>query len=214
MKKKVVEIFQFFVGVILLPLLPKPHRLMTWQVFAVTFAGVFIYLSQPSFEKTEMLNRESPDRRSALLILVSFVLMFLVPIVDFGYFNRSCCAAPVWLKYLGVGMAMGGLTFRYWAIRTLGRFFTSTVKIQSDHQLIETGPYKYLRHPSYTGAWLMGLGISLILESYVGLIVALILSTFAYFYRMRVEEGALVQKLGSVYQAYQKRTWRLIPFIY
>ena len=115
--------------------------------------------------------------------------------------------------YSGLALMAGGLVFRYWAIRALGRYFAPTVSLESDHRMVEAGLYRYIRHPSYTGTFITILGYGLALTNWLSLIVMLVLPGLAYEYRMRVEERMLIETFGEEYREYMKRTKRIIPFI-
>jgi len=78
---------------------------------------------------------------------------------------------------------------------------------------VETGPYRLVRHPSYSGAIVTMIGIGLAIQSLAGLLILLVLSGVAYAYRIRVEEEALQKDLGEQYSSYMRRTKRLIPFV-
>lgn len=107
-----------------------------------------------------------------------------------------------------------GLVLRWWAIVTLGRFFTVDVTIEKDHQLVERGPFRWVRHPSYTGVLLAFLGWALTLRNWAAILVVLVPIFVAFIRRMNVEEDALARALGDKYQEYMRRTNRLIPGIY
>jgi protein-S-isoprenylcysteine O-methyltransferase len=107
-----------------------------------------------------------------------------------------------------------GLTLRWYSIAYLGRFFTVNVAIHSRHEIIDTGPYRLIRHPSYTGALLAFLGLALTLANWVSLFVVTVPITLAFGWRMSTEEAALSNALGSPYVNYMRRTKRLVPFAY
>jgi len=107
-----------------------------------------------------------------------------------------------------------GVTLRWYSAAILGKYFTFDVAIQSGQILIEAGPYRYIRHPSYSGALLTLLGFGLALGNWVGLAAALSCLGFAYAYRIPVEEAALASALGETYKQYVQRTWRLVPFLF
>ena len=115
---------------------------------------------------------------------------------------------------LGLVIFVAGLVLRWYSIIQLGRFFTVNVAIAEDHQLIESGPYRWVRHPSYTGALLAVLGFALSLGNWAALLVIMVPIFFAFAYRMNVEERALTGALGDRYASYARRTKRLLPFIY
>ena len=138
-------------------------------------------------------------------IAIGFALALVVPAAAFTSGRRP-------LFYVGIALMVVGLAFRWYSIRVLGKSFTYVVHTRPDQQVVEKGPYRWIRHPSYTGALLTIIGVLVALTnplSFLGLIPA-----FAgYAYHIRVEEGALVRDLGEPYHSYMKRTKRLIPFL-
>jgi protein-S-isoprenylcysteine O-methyltransferase len=114
----------------------------------------------------------------------------------------------------GVVLFVAGLLLRWWAIVTLGRFFTVDVTIEKDHELVERGPFRMVRHPSYTGVLLAFTGVALSLGNWPALLVILLPISAAFIHRMNVEENALSSALGPQYIDYMRRTKRLMPFIY
>ena len=118
------------------------------------------------------------------------------------------------LASAGVVLFVAGLSLRWWAIITLGRFFTVDVTIEKDHELVERGPFRLVRHPSYTGVLLAFLGFALSLGNWAALLVILLPIGAAFIHRMNVEEDALSRALGSQYTDYMRRTKRLVPFVY
>ena len=96
----------------------------------------------------------------------------------------------------------------------LRQLFTFDVAIHPGHSLVDAGPYRYVRHPSYSGALLTMLGFGLALGNWAGMTVGLLCLATAYSYRIRVEEAALLVALGEPYEEYISRTWRLVPFLF
>jgi protein-S-isoprenylcysteine O-methyltransferase len=119
-----------------------------------------------------------------------------------------------WALWAGMAVALAGIVLRVWSVATLGRYFTYVVKVTPDQPVVETGPYRLLRHPSYTGALLTGLGIGLALRYALAPAVIVVTSLAGYAIRMRVEERALAEGIGEPYRAYMTRTKRLIPFVW
>ena len=122
--------------------------------------------------------------------------------------NRELCRA------LGLVLFVAGIALRWWAIVTLGRFFTVDVQIAHDHELVEGGPFRLVRHPSYTGVLLAFVGFALSLANWAAFLVVLGPIWIAFLRRMQVEEQALSNALGERYLAYMQRTKRLVPGIY
>jgi protein-S-isoprenylcysteine O-methyltransferase Ste14 len=155
-----------------------------------------------------VLNRK--DRGSGFFI---FFIMLLSIITAVTFASRDIAMLPTWFFYPGIVVMILGIIFRQWAIAVLGRFFSGTVSTQKGQKVVENGPYKYIRHPSYTGALLILLGIGLALQSWGATITLMLLFSLAYGYRIHVEEKVLIKALGDPYIEYKKRTKRLIPYI-
>lgn len=119
-----------------------------------------------------------------------------------------------WSAWFGTALVLGGTIFRQWAIRTLGRYFTRQVLVSSDQPVVEDGPYRWVRHPSYTGAVLQATGVGFALGSWPSLACLLAAFLAGFGYRIHVEEKALVAAIGEPYRAYRLRTRRLIPFVW
>lgn len=118
------------------------------------------------------------------------------------------------VRGLALGILIAGVGLRVWAISTLGRFFTVDVAIHEDHRLVTRGPYRWLRHPSYTGVLLAFLGIGLSLGSWPGLLALVVPVLLALGRRISVEERVLGQHFGPAWQEHRARTWRLMPWVW
>jgi protein-S-isoprenylcysteine O-methyltransferase Ste14 len=112
---------------------------------------------------------------------------------------------------VAIGLLVGGLALRWYAILTLGRLFTVDVAIRSDHTLVETGPYRYVRHPSYTGMLVAFLGVGVYFGNWLSIAALIVPIGLAVMRRIRVEEAALSRAFGAAYSDYCARTSRLIP---
>ena len=115
---------------------------------------------------------------------------------------------------LGIAVWLGGILFRLASIRILGHSFTYDVATSKDQQIVERGPYRWLRHPSYLGSLLAMIGFGMTLTNWLAILLPVCCLATAYAYRIPIEEQALVRGLGSDYSNYMRRTWRLIPFVY
>jgi protein-S-isoprenylcysteine O-methyltransferase Ste14 len=118
------------------------------------------------------------------------------------------------IGYFGLVALVGGIAIRWSAIYTLGKYFTGKVRIQSDHQLVRVGLYKYVRHPAYSGSLLAHLGLGLSFGNWFTLGFSVIPFVVAVWYRMRVEDAALQKAFGVAYLDYSKQAKRLIPKLY
>jgi protein-S-isoprenylcysteine O-methyltransferase len=114
----------------------------------------------------------------------------------------------------GLTMAAAGIGLRQWAIRTLGRLFVGYVTVQPGHHVVRGGPYRYLRHPSYTGIWLLVAGLGLATANVLGVAIAALLPLVGLVSRIEAEEAALSRALPDDYPAYAARTSRLVPLVW
>lgn len=117
------------------------------------------------------------------------------------------------IRWIGVALFAAGGALRIWPVFVLGRRFSGLVAIQPGHTLVTSGVYGIIRHPSYLGLLINALGWALAFRSGAGvLLVALLLPPLLA--RIRSEEALLRSQFGAEYQAYCRRTWRLIPWVY
>jgi protein-S-isoprenylcysteine O-methyltransferase Ste14 len=117
------------------------------------------------------------------------------------------------LLVAGQGMMLGGLVMKVWAMRTLGRFYTRTLRTAADQAVVQDGPYRLVRHPGYVGTLLIWIGFGWAMRNWLlGLLNTLVLLA-VYGRRIQVEEAMLAETLGAPYREYQRRTWRLIPWL-
>jgi len=118
------------------------------------------------------------------------------------------------VAWLGLAFIICGLVIRWTAIFTLGRFFTVDVAIHDRHAVVQTGVYRFARHPSYTGMMLVFVGTGLAFYNWLSLLCLLLPITLAVANRIRHEERTLVAALGAPYIEYCARTKRLIPGVF
>lgn len=138
--------------------------------------------------------------------MVSIFIAIMLPV-------NNIAMLPNWFVYPGILLIAIGILVRQWAIFVLGRFFTLNIGVQKDQKVVDYGPYRYIRHPSYLGMSLTVIGIGAALQSWGGILAILVIYGLAIGYRIRIEEKFLVSELGDDYIRYMKRTKRLIPFV-
>jgi protein-S-isoprenylcysteine O-methyltransferase len=147
--------------------------------------------------------------------------MVLAVILTVGWFTAFALSSVARFSFGGVAVVRAGLLvmlvgqlLRWWSMATLGRLFTVNVAIRADHRVVESGPYRYIRHPSYTAILLVHLGAALCLGNALSLFALLVPLTIGLLNRIRIEEDVLSSNFGESYREYMKRTKRLIPVIY
>jgi protein-S-isoprenylcysteine O-methyltransferase len=159
--------------------------------------------------------RAEGSRGSGLRVLLVFVLGISIGINMPGVapsFNIGDHATVYFV--IGMLLVWGGLLLRYWSIHTLGRFFSTRLVIQERHELITAGPYKILRHPSYTGALLTFIGFGLGTGNWMSVLVLLGTALVTYAWRIRAEERMLTEQFGEAFQEHKKHTWAIIPLVW
>jgi protein-S-isoprenylcysteine O-methyltransferase len=155
---------------------------------------------------------ENRDRFSLLLIVAGNLVAWFVAV---GLAFRPIGAIhSIALQNAGEVVMEIGIVVRSTAIAQLGRFHTPNVAVRKDHQLMESGLYRHVRHPSYLGALIAFLGFSVALGNWLSIVVVMVITPFIYIYRIREEEAALGAAFGDDYRAYCSRTKRLIPGLY
>ena len=114
---------------------------------------------------------------------------------------------------VGATVQTGFILMAVWARRHLGRNWSAEVRIAVDHELVRTGPYRFLRHPIYTAMLGMFLGTAIASSQYHALI-GLALLVVAYLRKTRLEDQILAQTFGADYNAYRRHTWALVPLLF
>lgn len=195
------------------PMLGQPSLLLHWKMLIVITTAAVLWLSQPAIRTEEANANKSKDHSTIWLILGMAGVSTIIPELEWAYFRQNTYGVFLW-NVTGIALIVSGLLFRLWAIRTLGRFFTGTVQTSSEHQLVTTGPYTLVRHPSYLGAFVAILGISVLFQAWLGLLVATIAMSYAYYHRIKVEEAALLDQFGEHYAQYVMNRKRMLPGIW
>ena len=116
----------------------------------------------------------------------------------------------------GVGLVVVwvGIGLRWWSFLSLGRYFTIDVMTSEDQPVINSGPYRFLRHPGYAGLLLVLAGIGTVFGNWLSLAAAIVFPLIGLLYRIRVEEAALVDMLGDAYRSFAAGRKRIIPFVW
>jgi protein-S-isoprenylcysteine O-methyltransferase Ste14 len=188
-----------------------PYALVFWLIDFWVFFPEFRLLS-----RTPMSTATPPEDRGSLRVLLAgfniavlaaFLLPFVAPQATFPGDRR------VWFV-LGVLTLLSGGLLRRHCFRVLGKFFTGAVTVQADHRVVESGAYRWVRHPSYSAALLIVLGIAVSLGNWLSVAVSFVLAFLAYSYRAHVEEQALLASLGDPYARFMTTRKRFVPFIW
>jgi protein-S-isoprenylcysteine O-methyltransferase Ste14 len=186
-------------------------KLILIIVFSTLYGFFEIFMSRRQKDKREI--SESGDKGSIWLLTISisigYWLSFIIAATKIGRIYH-------WNTFFVIGsiLAVTGLIIRVTSILKLKQQFTYTVTKIENHELIETGLYKIIRHPGYLGQLIIFLGISTCLSNWISILLMIIPVLLGYLNRINVEEKFMVKHMGQKYIDYQKRTKRLIPTIY
>jgi protein-S-isoprenylcysteine O-methyltransferase Ste14 len=120
----------------------------------------------------------------------------------------------VWPVAVGLVLIVGGIGLRAWSIATLGRFFQYRIEVQTEHQVIADGPYRWVRHPSYSGLALVLAGIALATGDVLSLVAVAVVGGVGLAVRIHAEERQLTGALGARYERFAAQRKRLVPRIW
>ncbi len=166
------------------------------------------------FTRNQPANARSRERTSGFVLMAGLYAGIITGV--WASFSARQFAIP-WDRSLvfGVGLflMLCGVGFRWYAIRVLGKYFSCVISVQPGQTIVEKGPYRFIRHPSYTGAMITCRGFGLALTNWLSLAAVLLGMGIGYAYRVHIEERALLAALGDAYRDYMQRTKRFIPFI-
>lgn len=186
----------------------------SWSSFnhlpVYVYAGVLIfYLRAEKFAyRGSDLSGIQSDKWTRYMLLFFWWLLLILPVLEYGLFHGYSFAVTA----AGAVLTVAGTILRAWGIWTMGEYFSVHIEIKNSHELIETGPYRFIRHPAYAGNLLQAVGIPLILNAYYSLSISAVL-IFLFLYRLKLEEETLLREVKG-YRDYVKRTYRLIPKIW
>jgi protein-S-isoprenylcysteine O-methyltransferase len=157
---------------------------------------------------------QSLDRGSMRLLWLSILFGMALAIAAEWIPSARVPVSPSAARLVALFLLVGGLAIRWIAILTLGRFFTVDVAIQSDHTVVQSGLYRTMRHPSYTGLLIAFLGLSVLFLNWLSMLALLVPVTLGVLYRVTREERALLDALGPAYADYCARTRRFVPGLF
>ena len=174
------------------------------------WAALDLYWSVAERKRPPAKSRETQRSRRLHGILGSLALLFLfLPIPGLtGRFVPDTLTTA----FVGLGIQVGFALFYIWCRLILGRLWSGAITIMADHQLIERGPYRILRHPMYTGILGMFMGTAIVSGQYHALI-GVAIGTLTYWRKIRLEERVLCDEFGPAYETYRHKTAALIPWL-
>jgi protein-S-isoprenylcysteine O-methyltransferase Ste14 len=188
----------------------ESHRI-GWVWSAVAVVVGILELVGAGRRRAEATKR---DRGSQIVLRVCVLFAIIVLVLSVDHAPGAEIRPPLASVVIGIVLFATGEGLRLWSRQTLGRYFTYTVQTSSDQPVITSGPYRFVRHPSYTGVLLLATGAGFVEGNWIGVAVLALMVFVGLSYRIRVEESALLDDLGDRYRAFAADRKRLIPFIY
>jgi protein-S-isoprenylcysteine O-methyltransferase Ste14 len=143
------------------------------------------------------------------LMVAVYLLPFayaLTPWLDFAHVSL-----PSALRWTGAPLAFGGVAMVWWTHQTLGRHWSGILELRENHRLINSGPYRYIRHPMYTGFFMMPIGMALVTANLLVALLQIAATVAMYLARVADEEAMMLDRFGDEYRSYIRRTGRLLP---
>jgi len=188
-----------------------PYALVFWAVY------VWAFLPEWKVVAGGAEGAKSADSKDSGSLKVLLGGMWIALLVAFLLAFKKVWSFPIsaQLPLFGIGVLMivlGSLLRRY-CFRTLGEYFTGDVRARANQPVVSSGPYRLVRHPSYTAGMMMFIGIGLALGSWLSFALLTIATIATYSYRVAVEEHALLETIGEPYVAYMKKRKRFIPYV-
>jgi protein-S-isoprenylcysteine O-methyltransferase len=187
--------------------------------YALVFWAVYVWAFLPEWKVVQggrkgIKSADSKDSGSLKVILggmwVALLLAYPLAFVKAWVFPQGW-QLPLFV--IGMLMIVLGSLLRRYCWRTLGEYFTGDVKAQPDQPVITSGPYRWVRHPSYTAGMVMFIGIGLALGSWLSFALLTVATIATYSYRVAVEERVLLETIGEPYRSYMKERKRFIPYV-
>jgi protein-S-isoprenylcysteine O-methyltransferase Ste14 len=187
----------------------RPSALAFWLLInLVSFAFEFNQWAQ---RRAEARNAD----KGSLKLLLTGTAVGLAWLVAASSLAPAATIRPTTLAFaIGMAMFLAGFGLRRWSEMTLGRYFTFTVMTSADQPVITSGPYRFVRHPGYTGVLLVVIGAGVVNGNWVGLAGWTLLVALPLLYRVHVEENALLSALGDRYRTYAAHHKRLLPLVW
>ena len=155
------------------------------------------------------------DRGSLLVVLALICVGMGGAFALAGHVHRAAIAEgrrPLFV--VGLVLMSAGIAIRQWAVVVLGRFFTIDVRVQPGQTVVERGPYRWVRHPAYAGLIMTFVGIGLALGNWAALVVLAVVPTAGLVVRIRLEERALLERLGEPYRRFAAARPHLFPGVW
>lgn len=179
---------------------------LDWSFIVITILWLGEFILFPSLEK------EKKSQQKTFLIILATIL-FIILINGLMFYFDFLLIENGYLRLFALFIYLTGLILRYWSLILLGQNFSRNVEVKQDQELISGGPYKYVRHPLYTGLFLLTVAVPLYVGNLLIFFLAILLMYSVINRRIQEEESFMENELGRRYVQWKKDRYKLIPFI-
>ena len=177
-----------------------------WLVFAAIWV-----IGALSTKRTVYRETHAQRLRYWLLLVIAYFLLLYGRRLPYPL-NLGIVPNVAPTAWAAAVLCVIGLAFAFWARVTLGRNWSGVVTLKEGHELVEGGPYRFVRHPIYTGILTMFFATALALGHLAGFAAALLVLA-SFWIKLRDEERLMLQQFPERYAAYRRRAKRIIPFV-
>ena len=185
-------------------------KIAFWALFGLFAVGEYAIRFRSGFNKGG-----KRAERWSLLVVIAAAVGGMLGGLELVHWQAASVGAAQWPLFVaGLVLMAAGIFLRQWAIFVLGRFFTVDVRIHPSQTVVDRGPYRWVRHPAYTGLVLFFVGVGLALSNWASLVVLALVPTAGLLVRIHSEERALLAGLGEDYRRYAATHSRLFPGIW
>lgn len=199
--------------VVVLPALGNTDILCAPHLWILILLGILASIFQPGYNPFTITFKPR-DKWTGAQIIWSVYLTQMAAIMEASSLRYPVSVQWDLVAYIAVGTAILGLALRTWAVLTLGNLFTMHIDVQKGHSIVQKGPYRMVRHPSYLGAFIMYIATIVFLHAWFSLLAAALILPFAFLRRIHYEEELLKGELGMEYETYCQKVKKILPGIW
>jgi protein-S-isoprenylcysteine O-methyltransferase len=213
MVRKILTALLAAAALSLIPSIGNPDALRHPQLWILVAVAVAVSVFQPAYKPVDG-SAPPQDHGTAAQIVWSVYLTQLAGILEALYLRYP--DSFVWdaVTTAALFTMLAGLGLRVWAVLTLGRYFTWFISLREDHKVIRNGPFRFIRHPAYCGAWILFVSTLLFLHAWYGAALSFVVQFFAYARRIRYEEALMIDRLGEDYRSYRREVKAMVPLFW
>ena len=193
-------------------------RIVFWVLYPLFFIVREHYDRKVERSAKRILNKSLIEREGLTTLIIRLVLvvilipalaLYIINAINPKWLSWIHISFPIWLRYIGLGLAIVSFPLSIWVHRSLGIYWFQNLQLRGRHKLITDGPYRWIRHPMYLSFSLLMIGLILLSANWM-IMLLFVLELSAVYARIGEEENMMKEQFGTEYDEYIKRTGRLI----